>query len=183
MKIVGECKTDTYSDKIINQIASFIDEYYGKKADISPDNQKIQELSEIKGFRYKSIYGIDYNFDKIKGKYDTIFCFEVLEHLQNPLMLMKNIVDSLNPNGIVYVSLPSRPKMLWPDFHYNEIPRDRLNKWIFQPLGLRIEKEKFIKVRPKLRVKLFIGFRPIIRLFLWNKYGHYIYKLKCSNIV
>lgn len=41
------------------------------------------------------------------GKYDFIFCFEVLEHLSNPLKALHNLKSTLNPQGVLIVSVPN----------------------------------------------------------------------------
>ena len=38
--------------------------------------------------------------------FDTVTCFEVIEHLMNPLFLVKAIWLSLKPSGVLYLSTP-----------------------------------------------------------------------------
>lgn len=43
---------------------------------------------------------------KLGNKYKTIFIMETLEHLENPLYLMKDVYDLLDKEGVCYVSVP-----------------------------------------------------------------------------
>ena len=49
--------------------------------------------------------------DTPRGEYDFIFCFEILEHVSNPLKALNNLKSVLNPGGILIVSLPN-------EFHF-----------------------------------------------------------------
>jgi SAM-dependent methyltransferase len=178
MKQPGICDTGDYSERVLNEITGFIDEIKEPVADISPPNSKMEHIRKVHEFNVGYKYGMDYNFDNIRGSYRTIFCLEVLEHLQNPLFLMRELKMALGYNGIIYVSVPGRPKLLWPGYHYHEIPPKRLIKWIFKPLGLKVVKYKFIRTEMSFKS---IGIRPLLRMILapWN--GHYIYKLKIDK--
>lgn len=122
------------------------------------------------------IHGIDYNFDKLSTKkFKTIFCFEVLEHLQNPLLFMKNIVELMDDDSVLYMSIPARPKLLWPEYHYNEIYPKHFEKWILNLVGLKIVKLKFSRFNKWFSFK--IGLRPVLRLFLLPINGHFFYKI------
>lgn len=40
----------------------------------------------------------------LNGQYDIVICFEVLEHLPNPLSTIKDLYKIIKPNGIVFVT-------------------------------------------------------------------------------
>jgi len=46
---------------------------------------------------------------KIDKKFKTIFIFETLEHIENPLYLMAQVYDLLDEKGKVYISMPYTP--------------------------------------------------------------------------
>ena len=50
---------------------------------------------------------IDFNCEKINGKYDGIVCFETLEHLKYPEKFLKNLYDILDENGKLILSVPN----------------------------------------------------------------------------
>lgn len=43
-------------------------------------------------------------------KYDVISCLDVLEHVENPVLLLRGIKDKLNDNGFLIISLPNRDR-------------------------------------------------------------------------
>jgi len=48
----------------------------------------------------------DYDKDFPEGSWDTITAFEVIEHVENPEFLIKNIASHLRPNGFFVYSVP-----------------------------------------------------------------------------
>lgn len=179
----GICSPDPANlIKVFNKVINFIgSDIQSPCADLSPPNIKANSISLEFNMFIEPIFNMDYDMDKLgTKKYKTILCFEIIEHLRNPYLFLKNIKDILTNDGVLYLSYPSRIKLEWPDFHYNEIPKERFKKWLIEPLGLKIEKEMFIRSEKKIRWKHFIGVRPLIRLFYlpWN--GANIYKItKC----
>jgi SAM-dependent methyltransferase len=59
--------------------------------------------------------------------YDTVFCFEVLEHLPHPQRAMAEIARVLKPGGVLLVSVPHLSRL-------HEEPHDYFR---FTPYGLR----------------------------------------------
>lgn len=50
---------------------------------------------------------LDIEKDKIEGSFDAITCLEVLEHLEEPLTVLKKLARSVRPGGHIIVSLPN----------------------------------------------------------------------------
>lgn len=69
--------------------------------DISPSAIQHAEKNGFKAFQ------CDITKSPPNGKYDFIFCMEVLEHLVNPLNAIKNLRKSLNQTGRLVISLPN----------------------------------------------------------------------------
>ena len=68
--------------------------------------EKMLEDHWCKIFDY--VNGFDLNWTwKINNKYDTILCFQVIEHLMNPLMFLSVCKQVLQKNGILYISYPT----------------------------------------------------------------------------
>lgn len=111
----------------------------------------------------------DFNFDRLLGgRYEAVYCFEVLEHLQNPLWFMKQLQGLKSSVGAIYLSTPHRPKMFWSQYHYNEISAAHMQKWLLNPLGLRIVRKKKLYIN-KGWTDYLIGFRPVCRAIrTWN---------------
>lgn len=44
------------------------------------------------------------------SSFDCVFCFDVLEHIENDLLAVKQIVSMLKPGGLFVLSVPLRPE-------------------------------------------------------------------------
>jgi SAM-dependent methyltransferase len=96
--------------------------------------------------------------------YDVVTCFEVIEHVMNPLGLMGGIYRLLKKGGRCYISTPVRTilfPILEPPKHFTEYRRVPMEK-LFGYVGFKVVKYKrftlwdwnfmFWGVRPFLRV-------------------------------
>jgi 2-polyprenyl-3-methyl-5-hydroxy-6-metoxy-1,4-benzoquinol methylase len=79
------------------------------------ESQKIIDATIIdatknKGTKYKYINAdLTKKLPKLDKKFNTIFIMEVLEHLRNPLYLLVQAYDLLEPDGKCYISIPYTP--------------------------------------------------------------------------
>lgn len=101
---------------------------------------------------YDSINHTDFNKEiKPAQKYDTVFCFEVIEHLLNPLFFMEQIRKKcLNKGGVVYLSTPVANRfgfMFNESEHFSEYRIDKL-KVLFEYAGFKVEKEHQFRAIP-----------------------------------
>jgi SAM-dependent methyltransferase len=135
-------------------------------ADIGVFNPKIKYISEKHNFEYDSVITDDFNFNRLPDKqYGTIFCFEMVEHFQNPLFFMNELKRILDKDGRIYVSMPGRPQFLWTKYHFYEMTPKRFNKWILVPLDLMIVRKKMLRTYRKKWWFHFKGFRPLLRIY------------------
>jgi len=80
----------------------------------------------------------------LSQKYDVIIAYQVIEHVENPLLFIKQIISKLKPGGIVQLELPnqnslsSRIRRLSPRFSYDY-------GFIQPPMHLRAYQIKTIK--------------------------------------
>ena len=170
MEIVGYCedsKNEKYLERRSRDIIEFVrigNEYYGANKLYIGNFDRLSYLLEDEFVWIDCAGGGDYNFDAIKSsiKYDMVFCFELLEHVQNPLFLLKGLVDIIKDTGVIYLSTPHRPRWMWPDYHYNEISAKHMQKWLLDPLNLEIIRKKKLRVIQHWSDYL-IGVRPILR--------------------
>lgn len=80
--------------------------FRGESIDISKE-AVLHAKKELKGVKNVSAkWGNIYNF-KSNKKYDVIFCFETMEHLENDLLAMKKINGLLKNGGIFVMSAPA----------------------------------------------------------------------------
>ncbi|OGC04356.1 hypothetical protein A2V82_05785 [candidate division KSB1 bacterium RBG_16_48_16] len=66
-----------------------------------------------------------------------IFCFEVLEHLMNPLLFLENLKPFISTETQIFVSVPRRPLFLWTETHFHEFSERRI-KHLFRSAGYKI---------------------------------------------
>lgn len=70
-------------------------------------------------------------------KYDYVLCTEILEHVTDPIVILKKAQECLKQDGKVYISSPSTH---WGNnTHVRGVPVDELNNWI-EEAGLKSEK-------------------------------------------
>ena len=155
--------------RLFNRMAKFIGCYHSNVvADIGVSNIKIKVLEDKLNIVADHIIEDDFNNGiKSNCKYHTVFCFEVLEHLQNPMLFLKSIRDNLMFNtSNLYLSLPGRPKFLWTEHHFREYTPKALKKWLLDPLDLYIVRKKKLMIGGQPWWFYITGIRPIFRLFL-----------------
>lgn len=138
--------------------------------DIGMYGYKSQRMKEA-GMDVDQGYSPDFNYQPIMPEYlnfpdgyRIITCFETIEHVQNPLLFVKNIIEHLHPDGSLFLSTPCRPRFLWTVHHFFEMDGAHLQKWIFNPLGLEIVRKKKVRI-PHHWTFYLKGFRPFMRLF------------------
>ncbi len=131
--------------------------------DIGEKNPRMEYLKYCwQTIRVKQIDSGDFNFDELEApKADGVFCFEVLEHLQNPLFFMKQLMKLTY--GHIYVLMPENPRWLWHPMHFMEMKKKHFERWILNPLDLRIVRQKKILFVSSWKVYL-IGLRPLLKL-------------------
>ena len=96
---------------------------------------------QVKSFEGKYKCGDEKDFDlnvvESIGKYENIFCTEVMQFVYNPLEAMKCLRNSLNPNGKLYLTFHlTHPPMKGHDYlRYTEKGIRKLSELA----GLKIE--------------------------------------------
>ena len=99
-----------------------------------------------KFFKENNLYinMINLSKNKISGKYDTIFCVDVIEHVVNPKDTLKELVSHLNTNGqLIITALESNISNEAPmHFEIKFNPEEYLNL-----LGIKKLKEPFLWIK------------------------------------
>ena len=81
---------------------------------------------------------VDLDTGELQGHYDVVTCFEVLEHLFNPLRCLLQIKKVLVRDGRLYLSIPTgKPQFLWSPSHFHEFSDHSLTALIKRALGLQ----------------------------------------------
>lgn len=98
---------------------------------------------------------------KADRKADNVLCFEVLEHLCNPLLFLRRLKDFLSQDAVVFISIPNHLlRRHWRTLHYHEIDPVRFEH-LCEQAGYRIVEHKTYRYWPRLRDVN--GIRPLLR--------------------
>jgi hypothetical protein len=118
------------------------------------------------------LIGTNGNYDTIywepvlwRADFKKVFCFEVLEHLMNPLLFLRRLWQFVDEDSDIYISFPSgRPQFLWDHHHFNEFDHSRAKEmfWIAGYKIVRTERTPILWNTPLSYLK---GIRPFLRLF------------------
>jgi SAM-dependent methyltransferase len=99
-----------------------------------------------------------------RTQYDVILCFEVIEHLMNPLTFLRNIGGRVARGGAIYLSTPLNRliSIYCHETHVVEYKQTPL-KMLLDKAQLRVERsEVFLSFPARF---YFRGLRPALRLF------------------
>lgn len=96
--------------------------------------------------------------------YDTVFCFEILEHLINPGSFLERLKAFIFTDADVFISIPRRPRFLWPNTHFHEFS-DTAFKTLLHETGYEILNHEQYNLWHDWKF-YFTGIRPLIRLAL-----------------
>ena len=98
--------------------------------DIGASNPFGRELAKDLEYKYNYTLGdLDtrhWTSNSVPFKCNTVFCFEVLEHLKNPDLFLRTLKDYLNPAALVIVSFPTHiHPVFWSRTHFHEFDEKR----------------------------------------------------------
>ena len=123
---------ERHSKKDFETITNFIGDKkdFGNALDIGDENRVSEKLASHYNLHISQT-DIDLDIEKLTGIFDTVFCFEVIEHLFNPLHLLLEIHKVLSSEGRLYLSTPKRrPHIMWYKYHFHEFSKQELNNLI-----------------------------------------------------
>lgn len=108
--------------------------------------------------------------------YDYIFCMEVLEHVTNPLVAIKNLVGGLNPHGKLIISLPNefnffrrlailigKPGIGGHKYHHLRFFDIKMARQLFEEADLEILSKRFAPLIPE-RWKLIYPLGEVLKI-------------------
>jgi len=103
---------------------------------------------------------VDINFSE---KFDLIICADVIEHLVNPLALLRFMYDTLSPNGRIFLSTPERDLLRGQECLSSPHPM-HIREWNFQELqhfltaaGFIVTDQLFIPPKKMFRGDIFVS--------------------------
>lgn len=169
MHELDEHSSQVRAKKDLKTIVKFIgDREPGNTLDIGAENPLKIELSKWYGLEIDGTGEKDLDVDELSGIYDTVFCFEVIEHLFNPLFLLLQIRKVLKDDGLLFLSTPRRrPHHMWYKYHFHEFSQQELIN-IVKRAGFKINRIEYMhSARPLLGY--FKGIRSFLRIFIERK--------------
>jgi len=100
------------------------------------------------------------------GPFATVTAFEILEHLMNPLFVLDGCRQVLQPDGVLFLSVPRRHPHEWlfgksPE-HFHEFTTEEL-RWLIERAGFDVERFELANTST-----LGIGVRPLLRRMFKN---------------
>jgi hypothetical protein len=114
---------DFCTERRLKETLAFIrpEDMRGRVLDIGEPNYALQRIEHaFPAARCSSGYGFDLNrrgFNDGAVGVRAVVCFEVFEHVMNPLFLLDNIAMVLNRGGVLYLSTPVHNRF---GFMFNE---------------------------------------------------------------
>jgi hypothetical protein len=170
-------------DKRLNALLSFMDEIKETVLDIGEPNTLREELQ--KKLRIK-IFGTlgDLNFNEwipqVTGKFSTVICSEVIEHLINPGMFLERLKLFCTKDCAIYIFYPLRLHFFWTFGSFHEYDRDRF-RYLLMYCGYEVVKYKQEWRKRENWKYYFTGLRPL--LLRWNvgRVRAQMYKLKIKE--
>ena len=76
------------------------------------------------------------NFERafVRGEWDTIVAFEIIEHLENPDLFLENVVSHLRPEGVLVFSVPH---MMPAEDHKHLYDADKIKELVGKYLDIK----------------------------------------------
>lgn len=97
--------------------------------------ESVRSVLEINGFKDYHMLDLDNKIDlmkPVKGKkFDLGICMDLLEHVQDPFLVARNIQNALKPGSFLFVTTP----WMWPE---HSMPDKYGDYWRFTPMGLEL---------------------------------------------
>ncbi|MFN0157265.1 MAG: methyltransferase domain-containing protein [Bacteroidota bacterium] len=154
-------KADGNILKRLKVYRQFMDETHPDSLDIGESNY----IGRALGIRDNTLE-CDFNIEiaSPSKQYNMVTCFEVFEHVMNPLQFMVNIRDLMATGGVLYLSTPKQTWSTWYtwEHHFAEYKVPQLIA-CFEYAGFKVEKYRVFDPFPLWFH--FTGFRPFARAF------------------
>ena len=110
--------------------------------------------------------------------YPTVWIFEVIEHLMNPLLFMLRLRNYCDNRTRIFITYPRHSvSLFWAPNHFHEMDKFRF-RHLVESAGYEIVKHKK-KILYRKWSSYFKGLRPLCRLFLFpNHHNYYELRMK-----
>jgi SAM-dependent methyltransferase len=148
----------------------------GELLSIGPENLFDRTMAESFQLSCHSTSGdLDRDWQAPPKHYDYVFCFEVIEHLMNPLHFLENLKRYVGSDTRIFLTTPRRPHAFWNNQHFHEYDQVRFNH-LLSAAG-------YVVIRHEARITWYhplfylSGIRPFLRLTIGRSKTH-LYELR-----
>ncbi len=116
-----------------------------KKACGTEFNESALQVARSRGVE---VYGLEADMTDLKGVFDAVFSFHVLEHVQDPIGFVREISAFVKPGGMVCISVPNQagPMKNIPNSLMN-MPPHHATHWQLKTFRALADRLKFRIVR------------------------------------
>lgn len=112
VKIAGEYNIDLNNKDVLDvgtgtgHLLSYFSEHYELKSITGIDFSE-SAIEVAKKTLPKGKFFVHDLYQKLNAKYDLILCTEVIEHLLNPDLALKNIIEMMSPDSVCLITVPN----------------------------------------------------------------------------
>jgi hypothetical protein len=147
--------------------------------DLGPGNAFGRKFTGRHGMAYEHTWeeNLDDGLPPVMTDYSTVLAFELLEHLKNPDLLLRDLTEYLDPDALVYVSYPTHLcNWFWSPTHFHEFDKKRFQELV-EGAGYAIVDHHSYFIWPSIK-----GIRPLLRfplaLLRMARQHFYVLKMK-----
>ena len=139
----------------------------GDVLDIAGPSEFGMRMAKKLNLEYRTTKQVDLNYDwyfDFQDEYKNVFCFEVLEHLINPLVFLNNLKSRLYDRSLVFITYPYQTRFFKGKNHWKEFTKEEF-KTLAELSGFKVV--HYDSFRNYLTPMIYLsGIRPLIKLVM-----------------
>ena len=166
--LLSDVVSDSYSTACRVRFNETIRRVNGRIQHPALDVGESNALSRALGIPHNTDWDLNNPWPSQPRTYRSVTCFEVIEHVQNPLLLMQNMRAHMEEGGRMFLTTPVAWFMGKGEHHFHEFTREDLVS-VLQLAGFEVVHLE--RMRAYTWAWKYTGIRPIIRLLRDRLFG------------